>query len=133
MSNEGDQSLATRRTSFSITEETDSAGMAAEKEPVNAELNLRKKSIVLTEVVPESAILDTPPIESSKKTGYMNGNGLKATTPAVEANGSVDKKNTPVVAADAAESFVREHQSQHCKQNRHLKQLQQSRPPNLPQ
>ena len=66
--NSGEPSLARRRTSFSIDEVDNPKATAERKESIASEFQARKNSLVIAEVIPESAI-ETPSLESDKRLG----------------------------------------------------------------
>jgi len=90
-----DPSLATRRASFSIDEETDPKAIADRKQSINTELSARKSSAAVTETIPESAI-ETPPIDSEKRSGYLNGSSGRGKAIPAESKPSAnpDKKTS---------------------------------------
>jgi hypothetical protein len=102
-----DPSLATRRASFSIDEETNPKAIADKKESINSELSARKSSTTVTETIPESAI-ETPPIDSEKGPGYLNGSSWRGkVTPTEYIPGanpdkktSVEERNTKLLPGD---------------------------------
>jgi hypothetical protein len=106
-----DPSLATRRASFSIDEERDPKAVADRKQFINSELSARKSSTAVTETIPESAI-ETPPINSEKKSGYLNGSsGRGKVTPAESKPGanpdkkiSVEERHTKLLPGDTTSS-----------------------------
>jgi hypothetical protein len=87
--------LATRKASFSINEETDPKAIADRKQSINSELSARKSSTAVTETIPESAI-ETPPVDSEKRSGYLNGSSGRGKAIPAESKPSAnpDKKTS---------------------------------------
>ena len=66
--NSGEPSMARRRTSFSIDEEEHPKITAERKQSIASELDARKNSLVIEEVIPEVAV-ETPSLEIEKQLG----------------------------------------------------------------
>lgn len=106
-----DPSLATRRASFSIDEETDPKAVADRKQSINSELSARKSSTAVTETIPESAI-ETPPVGSENKSGYLNGSSARVKVAPAESKPSanpdkktsVEERNTKLLPGDPTSS-----------------------------
>ena len=64
--NSGEPSLARRRTSISIDEEDNPKATVEKKKSIASEFQARKNSLVIVEVIPESAI-ETASLESDKR------------------------------------------------------------------
>ena len=90
-----DPSLATRRAGFSIDEETDPKAVADRKQSINSELSARKSSTTITETIPESAI-ETPPADSRKRSGYLNGSSGRGKVTSESKPGANPDKKTSV-------------------------------------
>lgn len=108
-----DSSLATRRESFSIDAATDPKAVADRKQPINSEISARKSSTAITETIPETAV-ESPPVESEMKSGYLNGNtgrgkiaptGSKASANP-DKKTSIEERNSKLIPGDTSNVAV---------------------------
>ncbi|KAF7939133.1 uncharacterized protein EAE97_007214 [Botrytis byssoidea] len=72
-------SMARRRTSFSLDEQSHPKETAERKKSISEEFEARKASIMVDELIPESALAETPAFEVSKQIG--DPEPTKQTTP----------------------------------------------------
>ncbi len=72
----GEPSMTKRRPSFSINEEAEPQATAERKQSIATEMEARKQSAVIDEIIPENAILTpatTPTLEENKQLGIPTG------------------------------------------------------------
>lgn len=93
----GEPSMPRRREDFRVDEQDESGTVAQKKESIAEEFQARKNSILVDEIVPETAV-ETPPPGADKQLGEgkqnaaesSNGNG-ETTKPVTSAGGAIKK------------------------------------------